>query len=515
MVLWKEVRCFLGLLIKNSIFMRGVIIVSSMKRAILYLKRKKARAVAMLLLLFLMSCSVLVGVSLKKSTEKEMEQLRQSLASGFLLKVDTRNEMYFKTFDDGIGIDRYDYAGPMITEGMIEKILSMDGVTDYNVDQSARAWTNLKLRPGLNASIEPDPNPDPNEIAPYTEERVAQWRGSILLYACRNGSLHKNFRSGALTMAEGRNMKAGDHYKALISDWLAEENHLSVGDTITFEVKEGDVVIPSKEPMKTIGEPIDLEIVGIFHANVSLPYSELTLEQSYIENSVYTDMDAFAKLKAYYHEEGWEQTHINVEFLVEDPGQLDSIMQKVENWDELDLENMRLEVDDSAYRALAKPYRQIRFFAMLLLAAGLGGLGIILYLILMFWMQGRRHEIGILYSIGMKKSSILGQMLAECLLMSAAALLFAFVLSGPVVNACSDAAESLTAPKEDAEEFRTTLWAFTPVITRVSSDGAVLEHTVSGSTVWFMVLFVCGVSSVSVMLSFVKISSAGLKKLLQ
>ncbi|MCI8634215.1 MAG: hypothetical protein HFJ05_01265, partial [Eubacterium sp.] len=50
---------------------------------------------------------------------------------------------------------------------------------------------------------------------------------------------------------------------------------------------------------------------------------------------------------------------------------------------------------------------------------------------------------------------------------------------------------------------------------RVSSDGAVLEHAVSGSTVWFMVLFVCGVSSVSVMLSFVKISSAGLKKLLQ
>ena len=152
---------------------------------------------------------------------------------------------------------------------------------------------------------------------------------------------------------------------------------------------------------------------------------------------------------------------------------------------------------------------------MLLLAVGLGGLGIILYLILMFWVQGRRHEIGILYSIGMKKSSILRQMLAECLLMSAAALLLAFVLSGPVVNACSDAAESLTAPKEDAEEFRTTLWAFTPVITRVSSDGAVLEHAVSGSTVWFMVLFVCGVSSVSVMLSFVKISSAGLKKLLQ
>ena len=486
---------------------------SYMKRAVLYLKRKKGRAIAMLLLLFLMSCSVLVGVSFKESTEKEIERLRQSLTSGFLLKVDTRNEMYFKTFDDGMEIERYDYAGPKITEDMIEKILSLDGVTDYNVDLLTPAWTNLKLRPGLYAAM--DPNRDPNEFIPNPKEHVMCYRGMTSLYACRNGRLHKNFRSGALTLTEGRNLEAGDYFKALISDWLAEENHLSVGDTITFEVKEGYAVMPSKEPMKTIGEPVDLEIVGLFHANASLPYSEFTLEESYIENSVYTDMDAFTELNAYYYEDGWEQTHINVEFLVEDPGQLDSIMQKVENWDELDLENMRLEVDDSAYRALAKPYRQIRFFAMLLLAVGLGGLGIILYLILMFWVQGRGHEIGILYSIGMKKSNILRQMLAECLLMSAAALLFAFVLSGPVVNACSDAAESLTAPKEDAEEFRTTLWAFTPVITRVSSDGAVLEHAVSGSTVWFMVLFVCGVSSVSVMLSFVKISSAGLKKLLQ
>ena len=76
---------------------------SYMKRAVLYLKRKKGRAIAMLLLLFLMSCSVLVGVSFKESTEKEIERLRQSLTLGFLLKVDTRNEVYFKTFDDGMG----------------------------------------------------------------------------------------------------------------------------------------------------------------------------------------------------------------------------------------------------------------------------------------------------------------------------------------------------------------------------------------------------------------------------
>lgn len=476
------------------------------ERAVLYLRRKKGRAVAMLLL-FLMSCSVLVGISFKKSTEQEIERLRQSQASGFLLKVDTRNEAYFKTFDDGIGIDRYDYAGPKITEEMIEKICSLDGVTDYNADLSTVAWTNLNLRPGINAAREPDPNPDPDELVPYTEEYVMFFRGSIHLYLCRNGSRHKDFRSGALTITEGRNLKAGDHYKAVISDWLAEENHLSVGDFITFETKEAFCRIGSKDPMKTVGEPVRLEIAGLFRTNVSLPYSEFTEEVSYIENSVYTDRDTIAKLHANISGDDREPTYITVEFLTEDPGKTDSIMQKVKNWDELNLENMRLEVDDSAYRALAKPYRQIRFFAMLLLTAGLGGLGMILYLILTFWVQGRRYEIGILYSMGMKKSGILGQMLAECLAMSAAALVLAFVLSGPVVNGCSTVAERLTAPKEEEEEFRTTLWAFQPVITRVSSDGAVLEHTVSGSTTGFMVLFVCGISCAGVILSFAKIGS--------
>ena len=57
-------------------------------------------------------------------------------------------------------------------------------------------------------------------------------------------------------------------------------------------------------------------------------------------------------------------------------------------------------------------------------------MGIVLYLLVRLWIQGRRREIGILRSVGIGKKEILGQMLAESLAVSIAALVLAAVLSG-------------------------------------------------------------------------------------
>lgn len=71
------------------------------KRACIYLIRKKGRMLFLLILLLLMSLSILVGISFKESTERELERLRQSMASGFILKADVENEMYLKAGEYG------------------------------------------------------------------------------------------------------------------------------------------------------------------------------------------------------------------------------------------------------------------------------------------------------------------------------------------------------------------------------------------------------------------------------
>ena len=487
------------------------------ERALLYLMRKKGRTFLMLSLFLLMSFSILIGSSIKKSAEKELDRLQKSMASGFILKADTDNELY-----RGAGKYGIIYTGPTITDEMIGRILSLDGVKDYSVELMCVVWTNLDLKPGLYADMEPDPEPDVNAPISHTEEYLTLRRHHIYMYSCRNGELYKNFRTGALTINKGRNIEEEDRGKAVISDWLAEKNHLSVGDTVTLETKEGNFE-PTNEPLKTWGSPVEAEIVGLFHANFSQASSDFTPESCYIENVIYTDMDTYDKMQKNlaehpYYEGAMEYNdkHVTVEFLVEDPAQIDSIIQKIKELPDLDLTNMKLEVDDTAYQASARPYRQIRVFAWLLLAVGLCGMGSVLFLVLKLWMQGRKREIAVLYSVGTKKGDILAQMLAECLLVSAAAFMLTLLLSGPAFDWCANAAERLTAPGKDAQEYEVEITQyFTPEVIKTSSAEAMLEREISRDTMFFTAVFVCGISCVSVLLSFAGISGIELKKRLQ
>jgi len=474
-------------------------------------------------LLFLMSISVLIGLSLKESADQELDRLRLSMASGFILKANTDNELYkeVKTYEKGPSSTVY--AGPRVTDEMIEKVLSLDGVEDYSViDEIHIAWTDLTLRPGLHADMEPDPNPDPNDVFPRTEEALELDRHSTRVYACRNGNCHKNFRTGALAITEGRNLETEDHFKAVVSDWLAEKNHLSVGDTIVLETKEGNYNFTEK-PLKRLGEPVTVEIAGLFHPNFSQPSSDMTLEECYVENIIYVDEETFFKLQdnlkehARYQDiaESYEEHH-EVEFLVKDPAQIDSIMQQIRDRDDIDLENIELETDSSAYEASAGPYRGIRIFSMALLALGLCGMGVILYLLIHLWMQGRRHEVGIYRSVGMKKREILGQMLTECFAVSFAALALAFLLAGPAAAGCADAAKRLAAPKEKQETYIVKVDKYLlPQIKKTSSDEVLLDGSVDVKSMGFAALFVCGISGASVLVSFSKINSVEPKNLLQ
>lgn len=66
-----------------------------------------------------MSLSVMAGISLKQSAENELESMKKSLASGFILSVDMQNELYRGEVDYGNGLSSYGYAGPKIAEEML------------------------------------------------------------------------------------------------------------------------------------------------------------------------------------------------------------------------------------------------------------------------------------------------------------------------------------------------------------------------------------------------------------
>lgn len=479
---------------------------SFLKRAILYLARKKGRTALLAGMVVVMSCFVLVGISLKNSADREAKKLRQSLATGFTLKADEANDTYYET-RDGAGHSYRLYVGPRVTEELISQIMSVEGVTDYQVHLLSLAWTDLNLMPGQWATSE--------ENEPVTAKQIELNRQSILIYPCRKGELDSNFRTGAFSITEGRNIQEGDHYTAVISEWLAEENGLDVGDVFIIEAKDG-FLWGSQDILKTLGEPIPLAIVGLFRPNFQPAYTDMTFEDGHVENLIYSDMDTYHTLEENFGEDESDKSgYMEATFFVEDPMNLDSIMQQIQDRDDIDIDGLLFEADDTAYKASVKPLSLISLFSTIILATGIIGIGAILYLVLNLWIKSRVQEAGIFLSVGIRKKEILCQMLAECLIVGTTALLLSLFLSGPVIDTCAQTAEQLAAPKSTAEPYSVREdYSKGPIITKISSEEVTLEHTVSFRALVLMVVIVYGISSVSVLLASIQLLDLEPKQLL-
>ena len=395
---------------------------------------------------------------------------------------------------------------------MIQKILELDGVINYTLPREFNiVWTDLKLRPGGWAKAEPD------DV--ITEEYIKIAQQEILAYSCTDGKLGKNFSTGALEISEGRNLQIGDRFQTVISEELAERNGLSVGDAITVEIKEG-TYLPTKEYQKTWGNPIQLEIVGLFHMNFTQQYADWTSESAYMENNIYVDQETH-KLIDQIIEDNWvgefyDVGYPEVIFFVDNPKKTDAIIHEMKEREDIPIDSLTVYPDQTAYEASAKPYSLIRMFSMMLSVIGIAGVGIILYLLMKLTVRRRMRETGILLSIGIKKYKIVGQMLIESLAVSAAALVLAILLSGPLVSVCSQAAERLAAPDVKEETYRVTLRdGMYPEMDKISSDEVALSGEVTPETVMLLIVLVSGISTASVLLASVRILETDPKKLLQ
>ena len=483
------------------------------KRAALYLMRKKGRTIFLFLYMTVMAVFILTAFSLKNAAEKELSRLLETFGTGFVIKINTENPANVTVIEENGTIDSR-YIGTKITDEMIQKILELDGVTNYTLPREFNSvWTDLKLRPGAWAQFEPV------EDTIFTEENLKLLRQTILAYSCTDGELSKNFRTGALEISEGRNLKKGDRFRVLISEEFAERNGLSIGDVITIEVKEG-IYLPTKEYHKTWGEPIRLEIIGLFHMNFTQKSSEQTYEEGYMENNIYVDQETHKLIDQIIADnwvgEFYDVGYPEVIFFVDDPKKTDAIIQEMKEREDIPTDSLTVYPDQTAYEASAKPYSLIRMFSMMLSAIGIAGVGIILYLLMKLTVQRRMHESGILLSIGMKKRTIVGQMLIECLGVSAAALVLAILLSGPLVSVCSQAAERLAAPDVKEETYRVTLRdGMYPEMDKISSDEVALSGEVTPETVMLLIVLVSGISAASVLLASVRILETDPKKLLQ
>ena len=192
----------------------------------------------------------------------------------------------------------------------------------------------------------------------------------------------------------------------------AEKNGLRIGDKIKNANLSGE--------QKVI---VEYEIIGLFDIQ-----ADKTDEKNNYNAASYYDYSqyAFLSMPAYkeatiHYPDGPSAGYTDADFFVEDPEQLEKIIQNVQSISSINWNNFLIQVNDEVYERVADSVSDMNSLVFTLVVLLLTVSVLIIVLLLSMWIRNRKHEIGIMLAVGITKPTILLQHILEILLIAAAA----------------------------------------------------------------------------------------------
>ena len=352
------------------------------KRALLYVIRKKGKSLTLFLLLFLITESVMVGISIRDGTAKAAENLRATIGASFTMSGNINN----LDFHDGEA--GYTAEKIPISLNTVEQIRNIEGIKTYNAEQHTSV----------------------------TAEEIYYLSGmsSGSLSANTETACQTDFMNGILELAEGRHITEDDRDAALISDKLAAENHLQVGSELVLKSASND----SREQAKVL-------IVGLYSSDGKMEYDN---------DTIFTTHDVYWKLSG-QKPFGYSG---NVTFYVNDPKELNHIVEQVQQIESIQWEDYFIRINESEYKAVAYQIQTMERLTEILITV-IAGVGfIVLALVLAMRIRNRIHEAGIFLSIGESAPQIMLQLIFEILMIAVLVFLVSPVLGRFIVGQVED-----------------------------------------------------------------------------
>ena len=232
------------------------------------------------------------------------------------------------------------------------------------------------------------------------------------------------FTSGQLTLTEGRHIMPGDKNKGLISKDLADKNSLKIGDVIQTD------------------KGVEIEIVGLFVPKEIEGINDQVTTYDKIQNLIISDLATLIANENSPATQGFNELTVSVD----DPQNMENIISKVKEIKGVDWKGFAIMVDNESYENAAFSLQQLSELVSTILIVVLIVSVVILSLILTLWSRTRVHETGILLSLGIRKLSILGQYIAEVLIIA----VLAFSLSYFSSNAIAGQMGTILQPEQSA-----------------------------------------------------------------
>ncbi|MED3126137.1 ABC transporter permease [Bacillus wiedmannii] len=362
-----------------------------MKRAILSMKKRIGTSLILMAVFLIVTNLVLSGFTIQNASKKAADAARKKLGADVTLSLDfdklgqqaretgempNPSELNTKETDQ-LAKSKYvkDYNYIANTFGISDG-LKLVGASEGEEEGKGKAGM-AAVRGGSSSGTEINMN------------------DSFMIEGVRKTVLQESFKNGKSKIIDGKpiteQMKAQN--VALMEKRLAELNNLKVGDKV--KVQSGDKK-----------ETLEVEIIGIYETNEQAMGQQAPPIMD-PANKLYMPHSTMKKLEV---DQGISS--VQVVYFLNDPQYIDAFKKEAKK-SNIDFNYYKLDAHDSLYKQMIGPIENISSTSqMIIYIVSIAG-AIILGLIIMLSIKGRRKEMGILLSIGEKKWKLMAQFVVE------------------------------------------------------------------------------------------------------
>ncbi len=362
-----------------------------MKRAILSMKKRIGTSLILIAVFLIVTNLVLSGFTIQNASKKAADAARKKLGADVTLGLDF----------DKLGQQARETGEmpnpPKLNTKEAYQLAKSKYVKDYNyIGNTFGISDGLKL---VGASEGEDEGKGKVGMAAVRggsgSGTEIDMNASFMIEGVRKTALQESFKNGKSKIIDGKPIteQMKDQNVALMEKRLAELNNLKVGDKVT--VQSGDKK-----------ETLEVEIIGIYETNEQAMGQQAPPIMD-PANKLYMPHSTMKKLEV---DQGISS--VQVVYFLNDPQYIDAFKKEAKKCN-IDFNYYKLDAHDSLYKQMIGPIENISSTSqMIIYIVSIAG-AIILGLIIMLSIKGRRKEMGILLSIGEKKWKLMAQFVIE------------------------------------------------------------------------------------------------------
>jgi len=362
-----------------------------MKRAILSMKKRVGTSLILMAVFLIVTNLVLAGFTIQNASKKAADAARKKLGADVTLSLDF----------DKLGQQAQETGEmpnpPKLNTKEADQLAKSKYVKDYNyISNTFGISDGLKL---VGASEGEEEGKGKAGMAAVrggsSSGTEIDMNASFMIEGVRKTALQESFKNGKSKIIDGKPIteQMKDQNVALMEKRLAELNNLKVGDKV--KVQSGDKK-----------ETLEVEIIGIYETNEQAMGQQAPPIMD-PANKLYMPHSTMKKFEV---DQGISS--IQVVYFLKDPQSIEAFKKEAKK-SKINFNYYKLDAHDSLYKQMIGPIENISSTSqMIIYIVSIAG-AIILGLIIMLSIKGRRKEMGILLSIGEKKWKLMAQFVVE------------------------------------------------------------------------------------------------------